>query len=324
MRFRSDPVDPAAFGRVAVLMGGRAAEREVSLISGAAVLQGLLDAGVDAFALDVFGPQGRENILEQLQRQRIDTVMNMLHGGEGENGTLVGVLNMLGIPFTGSGMASCALAMNKAHCKLLWQGAGLSTAPFRVLTADSDYKQVTDELGLPLMVKPGREGSSFGMSKVVRVEDLQAAYELAATFDSLVIAEKWLGGCEFTVAVLKGQVLPVIRLETDREFYDYQAKYLDDDTRYLIPSGLPAQKEQEIQEIALRAFDITGCSGWGRVDLMEDETGRFQLLEVNTVPGMTGHSLVPMAATAAGLDFSSLTVQILSTAQVQSQGATDE
>lgn len=324
MRFRSDPVDPAAFGRVAVLMGGRAAEREVSLVSGAAVLQGLLDAGVDAFGLDAFGAQGRENILEQLQRQHIDTVFNMLHGGEGENGTLAGVLNILGIPFTGSGMASCALAMNKAHCKLAWQGAGLSTAPFRILTAGSDWKQVTQELGLPLMVKPGREGSSIGMSKVVRVEDLQAAYELAATFDSLVIAEKWLSGREYTVAVLKEQVLPVIRLETNRDFYDYQAKYVDDDTRYLIPSGLTAQREKEIQEIARRAFDIIGCSGWGRMDLMEDETGSFQLLEVNTVPGMTGHSLVPMAARAAGLDFSNLTLQILSTARVHSQGNVNE
>ena len=314
--FDAEKMDPAEFGCVAVLMGGRSAEREISLVSGAAVLQGLLDAGVDAFALDVFGGQGREHILEQLQCQRIDTVFNMLHGGEGEDGTLAGVLKILEISSTGSGMAASALAMNKVHCKLVWQGAGLPTAPFRVLTASSDWKTVTQELGLPLMVKPGREGSSIGMTKVEYAEDLQAAYELAEKFDSLVIAEKWLRGREFTVATLMRQMLPVIRLETEREFYDYQAKYIDDDTRYLIPSGLSVEKERQIQEISLQAFEIIGCSGWGRVDLMEDEAGGFQLLEVNTVPGMTGHSLVPMAAKAAGLDFSSLTLQILSTARI--------
>ncbi len=314
--FSAEKLDPVEFGRVAVLMGGRSAEREISLVSGAAVLQGLLDAGVDAFALDAFGDQGREHILEQLQCQHIDTVFNMLHGGEGENGTLAGVLKILEIPSTGSDMAASALAMNKVHCKLAWQGAGLPTAPFRVLTASSDWKTVTQELGLPLMVKPGREGSSIGMTKVECAEDLQAAYELAAKFDSLVIAEKWLRGREFTVATLRGQMLPVICLETEREFYDYQAKYIDDDTRYLIPSGLSIEKERQIQEISLQAFEIIGCSGWGRVDLMENAAGEFQLLEVNTVPGMTGHSLVPMAARAAGLDFSSLTLQILSTARV--------
>jgi D-alanine-D-alanine ligase len=308
-------VNPAEFGRVAVLMGGRAAEREISLISGKAVLKALLDSGVDAFAIDAFGPHGDESLVAQLQAQPVDTVFNMVHGGEGENGSIPAMLAILGLPCTGSGMAASALAMNKSQCKFLWQGMGLATAPFQVLTAASDWQQVVAELGLPVMVKPGSEGSSIGMSKVDRVEDLQAAYEEAARYDRTVIAESWISGGEYTVGIIKGQPLPGIKLETARAFYDYQAKYVDDDTRYLIPCGLSAAHEKQMQALALHAFDSLGCEGWGRVDVMQDETtGQFYVLEVNTIPGMTDHSLVPMAAGAMGLDFEALVLQVLSTA----------
>ena len=221
----------------------------------------------------------------------------------------------MNLPVTGSAMAASALAMNKSQCKFLWQGMALPTARFQVLSADSDWQQVVDDLGLPLMVKPGSEGSSIGMSKVDRVEDLKAAYNEAVQYDQTVIAESWITGGEYTVGLIKGQPLPGIKLETAREFYDYQAKYVDDDTQYLIPCGLSPEKEREMQAIALRAFDSLGCSGWGRVDLMLDEArDEFLLLEVNTIPGMTDHSLVPMAAASIGLSFDALVLQILSTA----------
>lgn len=308
-------VNPKNFGRVAVLMGGRAAEREISLISGKAVLKALLAAGVDAFAIDAFGTSSDESLIEQLKAQPVDTVFNMVHGGEGENGSIPAMLAILGLPVTGSGMAASALAMNKSQCKFLWQGMDLPTAPFKVLKADSDWRQVVADLGLPLMVKPGSEGSSIGMSKVDRLEDLEAAYIEAVQYDKTVIAESWISGGEYTVGIIKGIPLPGIKLETAREFYDYQAKYVDDDTRYLIPCGLSAEQEQEMQAVALRAFESLGCSGWGRVDVMLDEQrGQFQVLEVNTIPGMTDHSLVPMAAASIGLDFEGLVLQILSTA----------
>jgi len=310
-------INPADYGRVAVLMGGCSAEREVSLASGRAVLDGLRAAGVDAFTLDAYGPGGGEDLIEQLQRQPIHTVVNMLHGGVGEDGSVPCLLKFLGIPCTGNGVLASALALDKVRCKLLWQGMGLPTADFVALQPDSDSGQVVASLGLPLMVKPAREGSSMGMTKVTRRTDLAAAYQLAARYDQLVLAERWLNGGEYTVAVLKGKTLPVIHLETAREFYDYQAKYVDDDTQYHIPSGLSADREQEIKRLALRAFDSLGCSGWGRVDLMTDEQGRFHILEINTVPGMTSHSLVPKAAHAAGLAFEQLVLQILSTARVQ-------
>ena len=308
-----EAVSPADFGRVAVLMGGRAAEREISLISGEAVLDALLAGGVDAFAIDAFGKDGELSLIEQLQAQPVDTVFNMVHGGEGENGSIACLLEALSLPYTGSAMAASALAMNKAQCKFIWQGMGLPTAPFRVLVADSDWQQISAELGLPMMVKPGSEGSSIGMSKVDRAADLHAAYEEAAHYDKTVIAEGWISGGEYTVGIIKGQPLPVIKLETAREFYDYQAKYVDDDTQYLIPCGLSAEKEQEMQAVALRAFESLGCHGWGRVDVMIDDDEKFLVLEVNTIPGMTDHSLVPMAAQAVGVDFSTLVLQILST-----------
>ena len=309
-------VNPDDYGRVAVLMGGRAAEREISLISGNAVLKALLAAGVDAFAIDAFGADGEAQLIDQLQAQPVDTVFNMVHGGEGENGTIPSVMTILGLPCTGSGMAASALAMNKSQCKFLWQGMALPTANFQVLTAQSNWQQVVAELGLPLMVKPGSEGSSIGMSKVDRVEDLAAAYQEAVQYDETVIAESWITGSEYTVGILKGQPLPGIKLETAREFYDYQAKYVDDDTRYLIPCGLSADKEKAMQAVALKAFNSLGCRGWGRVDVMLDEkTDEFKVLEVNTIPGMTDHSLVPMAAAAVGIDFENLVLQVLSTAR---------
>jgi len=308
-------VNPADYGRVAVLMGGRAAERDISLVSGKAVLSALLAAGVDAFAIDAFGPEGTDSLVEQLSAQPVDTVFNMVHGGEGENGSIPCLLAAMNLPVTGSAMAASALAMNKSQCKFLWQGMALPTARFQVLSAESDWQQVVDDLGLPLMVKPGSEGSSIGMSKVDRVEDLKAAYEEAVQYDQTVIAESWITGGEYTVGIIKGQPLPGIKLETAREFYDYQAKYVDDDTQYLIPCGLSPEKEQAMQAIALRAFDSLGCRGWGRVDLMLDEArDEFLVLEVNTIPGMTDHSLVPMAAASIGLSFDALVLQILSTA----------
>lgn len=306
-------VDPKSFGRVAVLMGGRSAEREVSLNSGAAVLAALLSAGVDAFAIDAFGADGQANVIDQLQGQQIDTVFNILHGGEGENGSVPCLLEILGLPYTGNSMQSSALAMDKAQCKFLWQGMGLPTAGFEMLEASSDWEQVVAGLGLPLFVKPVHEGSSIGMTKVEEVGQLKEAYREASKFDSVVLAECWLAGDEYTVGILDGQALPAIRLETDRNFYDYEAKYIDDDTRYIIPCGLSEDKELEIQKLSLQAFNSLGCKGWGRVDLMCDEAGEFQILEVNTVPGMTDHSLVPMAARAVGLDFPELTLQILKT-----------
>lgn len=304
------------FGRVAVLMGGWSSEREVSLKSGEAVLTALLRTGVDAFAIDA---NEESKIFEQLQTQPIDTVFNLMHGGMGENGTLAAILNILNIPCVGSGMEASALAMNKVHCKLLWRSVGLPSAPFVVLNANSNWNEVATQLSLPLMVKPGREGSSIGMTKVETVNELHAAYDLASQFDSLVIAEKWLSGREFTVAILGTQILPSIQLKTTRDFYDYQAKYIDDNTSYFIPSGLTVPQENEIQQISKQAFDIIGCEGWGRVDLMEDESGSLQLLEVNTVPGMTDHSLMPMAAKAIGISFNDLVLQILNITVLQSQ-----
>lgn len=308
-------VDPKTFGRVVVLMGGRSAERAVSLTSGKAVTAALVSCGVDAFAIDAFGSSGTENLIKQLQAQPIDTVFNILHGGEGENGSVPCLLQMLDLPYTGNDMPASALAMDKAQCKFLWQGMGLPTAQFEILDEGSDWAQVVDRLGLPLFIKPVHEGSSIGMSKVDTRDELPDAYLRAAQYDAVVLAESWLAGAEYTIGILNGQALPVIRLETDREFYDYQAKYVADDTRYLVPCGLPEHEEREVQALALSAFNSLGCKGWGRVDLMRDADGKFQLLEVNTVPGMTDHSLVPMAAKAAGLNFGELVLQILNTAK---------
>ena len=300
------------FGKVAVLMGGRSAEREISLISGKAVLAALKGRGVDAHAFDP-----KERPLEQLRSEGFDRAFIALHGRLGEDGTIQGALQMMGIAYTGSGVMASALAMDKWRTKLVWRAAGIRTPRWELLNADGDFKKKAQRLGLPLMVKPSREGSSIGMSKVLRAERLRAAYRRAAKLDDVVIAEKFIKGIELTASILNGRALPLIRVETPRAFYDYRAKYFASSTRYICPSGLSAKQEKKIQEKALQAFRILGCSGWGRVDLMLD-TGRVPyFIEVNTVPGMTDHSLVPMAARAAGISFEELVMRILGSAHVE-------
>src|SRR6185295_831349 len=271
-------------------MGGKSAEREISLKSGAMVLDALKKSAVDAHAFDP-----RDNGLNELKAQRFDRAFIALHGRFGEDGTVQGALEYLGIPYTGSGVMASAIAMDKWSTKLLWQAAGLPTPPYELMTARTDHAALAQKLGLPLMVKPAREGSSIGMSKVSSVEKIAPAYELAAKHDDVIIAERFIEGMELTAAILGEEALPLIRLETPRVFYDYEAKYFANDTRYLCPSGLAAAQEQAIQQQVVRAFKLLGCSGWGRVDVMIDQAGKPYLLEVNTIPGMTDHSLVPMA-----------------------------
>jgi len=292
--------------RVAVILGGKTAEREVSLNSGALVLTALRARGIDAHAFDP-----AEQGIEALIAGRYERAFIALHGRFGEDGTLQGALEWLGLRYTGSGVLGSALAMDKLRAKRLWMAEGLPTPPFEILDAKSDLRAVAKRLGLPLMVKPVNEGSSIGMSKVRAAGGLEEAYALAVNYDRAVIAEKFIEGSELTAGILGEQALPLIKLETPRDFYDYQAKYLADDTRYLIPCGLPAAREREIQHLCLQAFRALGCSGWGRVDLMLDRAGDPWLLEVNTVPGMTDHSLVPMAARAAGLAYEDLCMRIL-------------
>jgi len=299
------------FGKVAVLMGGKSAERPVSLKSGAMVLAALKKRGVDAHAFDP-----AERSMDSLVAQAFERVFIALHGRYGEDGTVQGALELLGIPYTGSGVLASALAMDKWRTKLLWHAAGVPTPRCELLSRDSDLIGVAARLGLPLMVKPVNEGSSIGMSKVRDTAHFEEAYALAANYDSVVIAEQFIDGPELTVGILGGDALPVIRLETPRDFYDYEAKYHAADTRYLIPCGLPPEAESAIQREALRAFAVLGCRGWGRVDLMLDGAGKPQFLEVNTSPGLTDHSLVPMAARHTGLSFEDLCVRILELAHV--------
>ena len=295
------------YGRVAVLLGGRSAEREVSLKSGAAAVAALQAAGVDAVGIDASAP----DLLAQLADGGFARAFIALHGRGGEDGTLQGALDWLGLPYTGSGVLGSALAMDKLRAKQLWQGAGLPTAAYRLADPDSDWDAVAGELGLPLMVKPAREGSSIGMSKVEHAADLPAAVASAAAHDPQVLVERFIGGGEYTVGIVGDLVLPAIKLETPRAFYDYEAKYLRDDTRYLCPCGLPPASEQLLQQLALNAFQALDCRGWGRVDLLLDDDGAPYLMEVNTVPGLTDHSLVPMAARAVGLTFERLMLAIL-------------
>jgi len=301
----------ADFGKVAVLLGGRSAEREVSLRSGSMVLNALRSRGVDAHAFD---PQQRD--LAALIAEKYDRVFIALHGRYGEDGTIQGALELLGIPYTGSGVLASALAMDKWRTKLVWQAAGIPTPRYELLTAASDLGGVVARLGLPLMVKPANEGSSIGMSKVRAASGLDEAYALAANYDSVVLAEQFIQGIELTAAVLGGAALPLIRLETPREFYDYEAKYVTNDTRYIIPCGLSAGAESALQQQVLAAFAAIGCRAWGRVDLMLDAAGKPWFIEVNTSPGMTDHSLVPMAARHAGLAFEDLVLRILELAHV--------
>jgi D-alanine-D-alanine ligase len=299
------------FGKVAVLFGGKSAEREVSLKSGAAVLAALLRSGVDAHAFD---PATRN--LQELKDQNFSCAFIALHGRYGEDGTVQGALELLGIPYTGSGVMASALGMDKWRTKLVWQAAGLPIPDFEMLNANSDAAAVVKKLGLPLFVKPANEGSSVGISKVKAASDLQAAYQEAVKYDSLVIAESFVGGGEYTAAILGEQALPVIKIEPANEFYDYEAKYLRDDTRYLCPSGLSAEQEAAMQGLAKQAFALIGGQGWGRVDFLMSESGKPYVLEVNTSPGMTDHSLVPMAARQAGISFEQLVVKVLELAHV--------
>ncbi len=299
------------FGKVAVLLGGRSAEREVSLKSGNMVLQALRAKGVDAHAFDP-----RERDLAALIAERFAHVFIALHGRYGEDGTLQGALELLGIPYTGSGVLASALAMDKWRSKLVWQALGIPTPRYELLTAASDLKSVAARLSLPIMVKPANEGSSIGMSKVREAAELEEAYALAANYDSVVLAEQFIEGVELTAGVLAGEALPLIRLETPREFYDYDAKYVANDTRYIIPCGLAPGAESALRQQVLAAFAALGCSGWGRVDLMLDTAGKPWFIEVNTSPGMTDHSLVPMAARHAGMSFEDLVLRILELAHV--------
>ncbi len=296
------------FGKVAVMLGGTSAERPVSLNSGNAVLAALQRQGIDAHPFD---PANRN--LGDLIGGEFDRVFIALHGRFGEDGCMQGALELLHLPYTGSGVMASALGMDKWRTKLLWRAAGLPTADWAILKADSDFAAVEKQLGLPIFVKPAREGSSIGMSKVTEPGTLKAAYETAAEHDALVLAEKFIDGPEFTAAILGDTALPLIRLEPakDKAFYDFEAKYLRNDTQYHCPAGLPDDKEKALRQLALDAFRLLGGRGWGRVDLMLDRFGNPYLLEVNTSPGMTDHSLVPMAARAAGKDFDALCLAIL-------------
>jgi len=300
--------DAKEFGKVAVLFGGASTEREVSLVSGAAVLAGLKRRGIDAHGVDP-----RDVPLASLVGQGFDRVWIALHGPGGEDGTVQGALEVLGLPYTGSGVLGSALGMDKLRTKRLAQALGVNTADSVVLRSVGDCQVALERLGLPLIVKPATQGSSVGMTKVAREEDMVPAFRAAAAVDDAVFAEKWITGAEYTVAVLHRRVLPAIRIEAANAFYDYEAKYKRNDTKYHCPAGLSAQAEAHMASLALAAFDAVGAEGWGRADFMADHTGRPMLLEINTVPGMTDHSLVPMAAKAAGIDFDELCWQVLET-----------
>jgi D-alanine-D-alanine ligase len=303
--------DSAAFGKVAVLLGGRSAEREVSLKSGAAVLAALQRSGVDAHPFD----PAVQN-LQAIADDGFDRVFITLHGRFGEDGTVQGALELLGIPYTGSGVLASALGMDKWRTKMVWQAANLPVPDYVLLDQDSDWKAVAQQLGLPLFVKPANEGSSVGISKVKTLGELPGAFRAALAHDKLVLAESYIGGGEYTVAILGEQALPVIKIEPANEFYDYEAKYLSNETRYLCPSGLSVAQEAEMQRLAKRSFALIGGQGWGRVDFLMDDEGKCYLLEVNTSPGMTDHSLVPMAARQSGMSFEQLVLRILELAHV--------
>jgi D-alanine-D-alanine ligase len=294
------------FGRVAVLYGGDSSEREISLLSGNAVLEGLRRRGVDAHPFDP-----RDAALATLTPAGFERVWIALHGPGGEDGTLQGALEYLGVPYTGSGVMGSAIGMDKLRTKRLAQAAGIPTADYVELTGEQDLDAALARLALPLIVKPATQGSSVGMTKVERPGELLPAYRVAAAVDHSVLAEAWISGAEYTVSILNDRALPSIRIQPATTFYDYEAKYLRDDTQYFCPSGLSKPAEEHLAALGLAAFAVVGADGWGRADFMMDSAGRPQLLEVNTVPGMTDHSLVPMAAKAAGINFDELVWRIL-------------
>tara|TARA_R110000850_G_scaffold138930_5_gene260075 strand:+ start:168 stop:1094 length:927 start_codon:yes stop_codon:yes gene_type:complete len=295
-------------GRVAVLMGGCSAERAVSLNSGQAVLDSLLRSGVDAVGIDFQG-----DIQSIIQALPLDRIFLALHGRGGEDGTIQGVLEALEIPYTGSGVMGSAIAMDKTRTKYLWQGMNLPTPKFSYVEKKDSalLTQLVSLIGFPLAVKPSREGSSIGVFKVSNQTQLESAVDAALEMDEQVLLEQWIEGSEFTISLLNGVAMPVIGLKTDHVFYDYEAKYESDNTQYLMPSGLSKAEEESLGHLSERAFHALGCSGWGRVDVMRDAHGQFWLLEVNTIPGMTSHSLVPMAAKAQGMGFDDLVLAIL-------------
>ena len=296
----------AAIGKVGVLLGGDSAERAVSLKSGNAVAKALSAAGLDVVTVDTAG-----NAIDAIRASGIQVAFIALHGPGGEDGRMQALLEFLGIPYTGSGVQASAIAMDKWRTKQIWRGEGLSTPDYRIVDASSDLAAVLAALGGKVMVKPSHEGSSIGMSRVESVAEFEQAMHKALALDATVIAERLIVGAEYTVAILGDEVLPPIKLEAANTFYDYDAKYVSGQTRYICPCGLPAAKEQELMALALQGFKAIGCKGWGRVDVMADSQGNFFMLEVNTVPGMTDHSLVPMAARAAGYSFDSLVCNIL-------------
>jgi D-alanine-D-alanine ligase len=318
VRLRHDPAllrrvaSAGEFGRVAVLLGGTSSEREISLLSGRAVLAALLRRGVDAHAFDP-----AERPLELLRSERFDRAWIALHGPGGEDGTVQGALEFLGVPYTGSGVMGSAIAMDKLRTKRLVNAAGVATADSVELRTAADLEQALARLGLPLIVKPVTQGSSVGMTRVDHASQLEPAWRAALAVDRQVFAEPWLSGGEYTVSILQQAALPSIRIETPCTFYDYEAKYLRDDTRYFCPSGLPPAGEQQLAKLALAAFDACGAEGWGRADFLFDAAGRPLLLEINTVPGMTDHSLVPMAARVVGFDFAELAWRVLETSLVR-------
>jgi D-alanine-D-alanine ligase len=306
-------IDVKKLGKVAVLMGGSSAEREISLLSGNGVLAALREKGVDAHAFDP-----AMHSLFDLPKEKFNRAFIALHGRFGEDGTVQGVLEALGLPYTGSGVMASALAMDKWRTKLVWLASGVPTPAYRLLTPDTNFAKVLDELGLPLIVKPAREGSSIGVTKVHTAAQMQDAFALAFKLDPLVIAEAFIDGQELTATILGDQALPLVRIEAPQGDYDFKNKYFTDDVKYHCPSGIRAGLEDEIRAVALQAFRVLGCSGWGRADVMLRADGAFSFLEMNTSPGMTGHSLVPMAARAVGMSYPDLCVRILSEARLNS------
>jgi D-alanine-D-alanine ligase len=319
MNFEREINNPKAFGCVAVVMGGASAEREISLKSGQAVLSALVEQSVDAIAVDI----GNDPI-GALLAQQFDRVFNIVHGRGGEDGVLQGVMESMGLPYTGSGVLGSALCMDKLKTKLCWQASQLPTPASEILKSREDIDRAANQLGFPVIVKPVREGSSIGMNKAASLKQLTDAWQQASQFDNVVMAEQWVAGDEYTVGIIGDQALPIIRLQTPNEFYDYEAKYQASTTQYYCPCGLAAEQEKQLQQLAISASQVVDASGWCRVDLFVDESNQPWLIEINTVPGMTDHSLVPMAAKAVGMDFNQLVWKILETSMDNAQqGATN-